>query len=404
MITASNSSSTSNKISQNINNLFYNPSQTDEINLYSTVKNKKFNIFNTNDHNSGIDNDNLAESIHYGNKESPTHSNNHHQKTLKQYQCQQQQSYSKKVYLNIDSSDNGLNDHNSIKKIENLNMNCSDNNLIENLKIVEETSSEQITETVHKSPSKTSYDYARQQLLLKQERSNSLNTRNSPKHANQIITSQMQHLKLSPSKSMTMTGYSLTQKPSVNKQNSSHPQLDMVGTKMPTKDSVIRKMKKITKAVQELFQATKESDFNLFKGLCEKVNKSVHEMIVLFPQHLNSQPIEENLFKLIENSRNLTNLIVKYSLEIDSFSIVDYEGDDLQKSNTQKTALSASSSSSSAISSGSELPVNMQQHMKQHSQESPMLKNMIVSNLVTYSYEIAYTVKRIVCIMGAESS
>jgi hypothetical protein len=29
----------------------------------------------------------------------------------------------------------------------------------------------------------------------------------------------------------------------------------------PSKDSVIKKMKKITKAVQELFKATKESDF-----------------------------------------------------------------------------------------------------------------------------------------------
>lgn len=119
---------------------------------------------------------------------------------------------------------------------------------------------------------------------------------------------------------------------------------------------------------------------------------------------MNSQPIEENLVKLIENSRNLTNLIVKYNAEIDTFSTLEYDGEDIQKSNAQKSALSASSSSSSAISSSSELPVHIQQHMKQHSQESPMLKNMIVSNLVTYSYEIAYTVKRIVCIMGAESS
>ena len=54
--------------------------------------------------------------------------------------------------------------------------------------------------------------------------------------------------------------------------------------KMPTKDSVIKKMKKITKAVQELFKATKESEFSLFKNLCEKVSYSVNEMIVLFPQ------------------------------------------------------------------------------------------------------------------------
>lgn len=32
---------------------------------------------------------------------------------------------------------------------------------------------------------------------------------------------------------------------------------------MPSKNSVIKKMKKITKSVQELFQATKESEFHL---------------------------------------------------------------------------------------------------------------------------------------------
>lgn len=34
---------------------------------------------------------------------------------------------------------------------------------------------------------------------------------------------------------------------------------------LPSKDAVIKKMKKITKAVQDLFKATKESDFNGYK-------------------------------------------------------------------------------------------------------------------------------------------
>jgi hypothetical protein len=34
------------------------------------------------------------------------------------------------------------------------------------------------------------------------------------------------------------------------------------------------------------------------------------------------------------------------------------------------------------------------------SSEDVQLKNVIVSNLVSYSYDIAHTVKRIVCIMG----
>lgn len=59
---------------------------------------------------------------------------------------------------------------------------------------------------------------------------------------------------------MTMT---MTAANNLKQQNLSHPELDFIGTKMPSKDSVIRKMKKITKAVQELFKATKESDFIL---------------------------------------------------------------------------------------------------------------------------------------------
>ena len=72
----------------------------------------------------------------------------------------------------------------------------------------------------------------------------------------------MHHVKLSPSKSMTMAAYCTTAV-DFKQQNLSHPELDfMSNAKMPSKDSVIRKMKKITKAVQELFKATKESDFN----------------------------------------------------------------------------------------------------------------------------------------------
>ncbi len=145
--------------------------------------------------------------------------------------------------------------------------------------------------------------------------------------------------------------------------------------------------------------------------MCEKVNMSVNEMIALFPKNLNSKSIQDNLANLIENSHNLMNLVLKYNLEIDSFSSLDYEEEfSATKYNpgnsdaTVKTVLSNSSSSSSAISSGSEMPSLMQHHLKNNNQESPILKNMIVSNLVTYSYEIAYTVKRIVCIMGAENS
>ena len=131
------------------------------------------------------------------------------------------------------------------------------------LKIVEETSYDESLYKV-KKPADS------KQLLIKQDRTMSMNSsqtcgshinfggKNLNEPANML--QQLQHLKLSPSKSMS--NYSLSNKLVPNK-NSSHTDMDMVGSKMPTKDSVIRKMKKITKAVQELFKATKDSEFVL---------------------------------------------------------------------------------------------------------------------------------------------
>jgi len=143
---------------------------------------------------------------------------------------------------------------------------AAENLVFESLKIVEETyenTSEAVAngsggkEQVH-SPSKASYIHAKQQLLLKQERANS-SVKNSPKNVG--------HVKLSPSKSMTLDASTTpTHVRSNVKQNMSQPELDQIassGETMPTKDAVIRKMKKITKAVQELFKATKEAEFGL---------------------------------------------------------------------------------------------------------------------------------------------
>jgi hypothetical protein len=44
---------------------------------------------------------------------------------------------------------------------------------------------------------------------------------------------------------------------------STHQLQESKDDSMPTKDSVIKKMKKITKAVQDLFKATKEFEFIL---------------------------------------------------------------------------------------------------------------------------------------------
>ncbi len=122
---------------------------------------------------------------------------------------------------------------------------------------------------------------------------------------------------------------------------------------------------------------------------------------------LSSQPIQENLQILIDTSRNLIDLIKQYQAQIESFSIENDQSIESTKlighiKTAPLATLSASSSSSSALSCGSGNDLQQTNLNTQQQTESPMLKNMIVSNLVTYSYEIAYTVKRIVCIMGAD--
>ncbi len=173
---------------------------------------------------------------------------------------------------------------------------------------------------------------------------------------------------------------------------------------MPSKDSVIKKMKKITKAVQELFRATKESDFAALKELCERVSNCVHEMILLFPQNLEnySGPLQENLVLLEDTCRSLVELIYKNYSQIehiisDTYELSEKKSEQQENGNQHKATgqtLSGSSSISSALSSGSDAIT----------QDSLVLKNMIVSNLVSYSYEIAHTVKRIVCIMDNADS
>ena len=121
-----------------------------------------------------------------------------------------------------------------------------------------------------------------------------------------------------------------------------------------------------------------------------------------------SQSIQENLTILIENSKSLIDLINKYQSQIDSFSnenALNYTitNNDETLKPMSSAIMSTSSSSSSALSSGSSSEVPNNTSNNPSTQDTQMLKNMIVSNLVTFSYEIAYTVKRIVCIMGADN-
>lgn len=120
---------------------------------------------------------------------------------------------------------------------------------------------------------------------------------------------------------------------------------------------------------------------------------------------------------LKETCKNLTDLVGKYQLQIESFhnETNGNDGSAMPSEETNKTTMitkmSNSSSSSSAISAGSISDHNLLNQQQQSStiqqiqsnQDLGLLKNVIVSNLVTYSYDIAFTVKRIVCIMGAES-
>ena len=114
-------------------------------------------------------------------------------------------------------------------------------------------------------------DLIKQQLINKQDRTYSLN---SSKQLQVQSQTPQANLKLSPSKSMTnyykSTGSSnsnenaVSNKVQFKKSNTTYTENTGNGiAKMPTKDSVIKKMKKITKAVQELFKATKESEFGL---------------------------------------------------------------------------------------------------------------------------------------------
>jgi hypothetical protein len=117
---------------------------------------------------------------------------------------------------------------------------------------------------------------------------------------------------------------------------------------------------------------------------------------------MESNAIQENLVQLDETCKNLVELVNNYQAKISSSLANDTKNDGPTSPSKPKISLSTSSSSSSAISSGSTSDNHL--HLtSQQFQDNILLKNMIISNLVNYSYEIAHTVKRIVCIMGADN-
>jgi hypothetical protein len=108
---------------------------------------------------------------------------------------------------------------------------------------------------------------------------------------------------------------------------------------------------------------------------------------------MDSSSIKENLIQLNETCKNLVDLVNSYHTKISQTNLELTTSAAIKSPN--KISLSTSSSSSSALSN--DLATSQQM------QDNILLKNMIISNLVNYSYEIAHTVKRIVCIMGADN-
>ena len=168
-----------------------------------------------------------------------------------------------------------------------------------------------------------------------------------------------------------------------------------------------------------------------FKDLCEKVNQAVTEMIGLFPGHHSrysstsdkstsasamASPINESLVRLEATSANLVELINNYQHKL---CCADASGADSIAAEQQQQAkvdqinetnnMSVSTSSSSALSSayggvavGAGVANVESAQPATAAANSQELKNIIVSDLVNYSYEIAHTVKQIIVIMGAE--
>lgn len=308
---------TTNYISQKINNYYSND------NLYSSIKKTTHATTKLNDHSPSKSKPNIQDSSHKSKYELYSNKifSNQNKKLDK----------SKSPSGNIHPENGGM-----LKslKLDSLFDSLQSNEILK----MEEQTKEKFTLTSNSaSPFRSPAKPKRQDSLPSQSSYSSYNK-------------QLENLKiLSPSRSASsnLTARNIFNDPA----------------NLPTKDSVIRKMKKITKAVQELFKATKDSDFTSLRQLCEKVNVCVNEMIVLFPSNLSSVDIRENLVVLEKTSTQMVNLTEKFRTELDIF---------------------ASYSLSEQL-------------------DEINIKNSIISDLVSFSYEIAHTVKKIVCIMGADN-
>jgi len=151
----------------------------------------------------------------------------------------------------------------------------------------------------------------------------------------------------------------------------SHPQPQQ-NTRALLKENVIRKMKKITKAIKDLYTSSNDAKFETLNFLCEKVNDAVNEMVELFEQPIEIPEVQECLQLLIETNRNLFELT--------------------QKSHKSSGNIFANTPTSSAFLQGDSASNDI------------LLRNVVVNNMISYSYDIAYTVKKLVTLLGADGA
>jgi hypothetical protein len=105
---------------------------------------------------------------------------------------------------------------------------------------------------------------------------------------------------------------------------------------------------------------------------------------------LKSDELNDCLVSLIETCKKLLELIDKYNSQLLSLN-------DNQTNKQKSSGLSNSSSTSSALSSSSSNGDGSLTNTE------TFIRNQVSSNIITYCYDIAFTVKKIVCIIGADS-
>ncbi len=104
---------------------------------------------------------------------------------------------------------------------------------------------------------------------------------------------------------------------------------------------------------------------------------------------MKSDELNDCLVSLTETCKKLLELIDKYNGQLLSLN-------ENQTNKHKSSGLSNSSSTSSALSSSSNGDGSS-------TNTETFIRNQVSSNIITYCYDIAFTVKKIVCIIGADS-